>query len=110
MQKTCQRCGSAFSCLVNDIANCACSFILISSETITYLAKTKYDCVCNSCLNELNQMLEMITKESSSSQFMVEGLDFYYEGPYKVMTEYFHIKRGYCCGSGCRHCAYHTNN
>lgn len=110
MQKTCQRCGSAFSCLANDIAHCACSSIQLSSETKTYLAKTKYDCLCNSCLNELNQMLEMIVQESSSSASMIEGLDFYYEGPYKVMTEYFHIKRGYCCGSGCRHCAYPTNN
>ena len=24
----------------------------------------------------------------------------------KVMTEYFLIKRGFCCSSGCRHCPY----
>jgi hypothetical protein len=23
-----------------------------------------------------------------------------------VMTESFHIKRGKCCGSGCKHCPY----
>ncbi|ASD64398.1 DUF5522 domain-containing protein [Bdellovibrio bacteriovorus] len=23
---------------------------------------------------------------------------------YTVFTEYFHLKRGHCCGSGCRHC------
>ncbi len=55
-------------------------------------------------------MLEMIAKENNSNENMVEGLDYYFEGPYKVMTEYYHIKRGYCCGSGCRHCAYPTNN
>jgi ATP-dependent helicase YprA (DUF1998 family) len=32
--------------------------------------------------------------------------DFYIEGTRKVMTESYHIKRGYCCGSGCRHCPY----
>ena len=32
--------------------------------------------------------------------------DFYYEGPYLVFTEAYHLKRGYCCGSGCRHCPY----
>ena len=32
--------------------------------------------------------------------------DYYFEGPYMVFTEAYHLKRGYCCGSGCRHCPY----
>jgi len=32
--------------------------------------------------------------------------DYYYEGPYLVFTAAYHVKRGYCCGSGCRHCPY----
>jgi hypothetical protein len=32
--------------------------------------------------------------------------DFYYEGPYLVFTAVYHLKRGYCCNSGCRHCPY----
>ena len=32
--------------------------------------------------------------------------DFYMENGLKVMTEEYHIKRGYCCGSGCRHCPF----
>ncbi len=32
--------------------------------------------------------------------------DFYIEGPYIVFTAAYHLKRGYCCGSGCRHCPY----
>lgn len=32
--------------------------------------------------------------------------DFYYEGSYIVFTAAYHLKRGYCCGSGCRHCPY----
>ena len=33
--------------------------------------------------------------------------DFYLtpEG-YKVFTEQYHLRRGYCCESGCRHCPY----
>jgi hypothetical protein len=33
--------------------------------------------------------------------------DFYYspEG-YIVFTEKYHLKRGYCCQNGCRHCPY----
>ena len=32
--------------------------------------------------------------------------DSYFEGPYLVFTEAYHLKRGYCCQSGCRHCPY----
>ena len=32
--------------------------------------------------------------------------DFYYVGPYLVFTAAYHIKRGYCCNSDCRHCPY----
>ena len=33
--------------------------------------------------------------------------DFYHsEEGYIVFTEKYHIKRGYCCKSGCKHCPY----
>ena len=32
--------------------------------------------------------------------------DFYMEGPYVVFTAQYHLRRGYCCNSGCRHCPY----
>jgi hypothetical protein len=32
--------------------------------------------------------------------------DFYYEGPYMVFTAAYHLRRGYCCNSDCRHCPY----
>ncbi|HEY9138424.1 MAG TPA: DUF5522 domain-containing protein [Terriglobus sp.] len=35
--------------------------------------------------------------------------DFYYEGQFLVFTAAYHRKRGYCCGSGCRHCPYDEN-
>ena len=35
---------------------------------------------------------------------LIEGEDYYMEGPYLVFTESYHRKRGYCCKSGCRHC------
>jgi len=37
----------------------------------------------------------------------LEPEDYYYEGPNMVFTAAYHLKRGYCCGSGCRHCPYH---
>ena len=37
----------------------------------------------------------------------LEPEDFYYapEG-FLVFTERYHLKRGYCCQSGCKHCPY----
>jgi len=37
---------------------------------------------------------------------IVEDEDFYWEGDFIVFTRDYHLKRGYCCGSGCRHCPY----
>jgi hypothetical protein len=37
---------------------------------------------------------------------LVEGEDFYREGALVVFTARFLLRRGYCCGSGCRHCPY----
>lgn len=33
-------------------------------------------------------------------------LDYYYDGPYLVFRESYHLKRGSCCGQGCRHCPF----
>ncbi|MBK7884771.1 MAG: hypothetical protein IPJ81_14035 [Chitinophagaceae bacterium] len=42
---------------------------------------------------------------------LVEGEDFYYtETGYIVLTEKYHIHRGYCCGNGCRHCPFNYIN
>lgn len=48
--------------------------------------------------------------EEQTERFRRMGLeegDFYLspEG-YIVFTEQYHLKRGYCCQSGCRHCPY----
>ena len=37
---------------------------------------------------------------------LIEGEDFYREGAAIVFTARYHLRRGYCCGSGCRHCPY----
>jgi len=31
---------------------------------------------------------------------------YYIENGLYVFTEAYHLKRGYCCKSGCRHCPY----
>jgi hypothetical protein len=45
-----------------------------------------------------------------SKQNQLEEDDFYYsEQGFIVYTEKYHLKRGYCCKSGCRHCPYGFN-
>lgn len=39
-----------------------------------------------------------------------EGLDFYIENGFYVFTAHYLKNRGYCCGSGCRHCPYPKQN
>ena len=40
-----------------------------------------------------------------------EGEDFYYtDGGLVVFTSAYHLKRGKCCGSACRHCPYNYEN
>jgi 23S rRNA (cytidine1920-2'-O)/16S rRNA (cytidine1409-2'-O)-methyltransferase len=41
-----------------------------------------------------------------SAPRLVEDVDYYFEGGLMVLTESFLLRRGYCCGSGCRHCPY----
>ena len=38
---------------------------------------------------------------------LIEGEDFYFndEG-LMVLTEKYHLEKGFCCGNGCLHCPY----
>lgn len=36
--------------------------------------------------------------------------DYYFENGLMVFTEKYHLKRGYCCQRGCRHCPYKSRD
>lgn len=42
---------------------------------------------------------------------LTEGIDYYYnqEG-YIVLTEKYHLDKGFCCGNGCTHCPFEYVN
>jgi hypothetical protein len=46
------------------------------------------------------------SNENSGEALTPRPGEFYYEGPYLVFTEAYHLRRGFCCQSGCRHCPY----
>lgn len=43
---------------------------------------------------------------SAAPQPPLSPEDYYYEGKNLIFTAAYHLKRGSCCQSGCRHCPY----
>lgn len=42
---------------------------------------------------------------------LTEGIDFYInKDGYIVLTEKYHLDKGFCCGIGCLHCPYQYEN
>ena len=42
---------------------------------------------------------------------LIEGIDFYFnEENLMVLTEKYHLEKGFCCGEGCKHCPYDFEN
>lgn len=69
-------------------------------------------CLCQNCLEGLaanpratREALAVRGRSPASGTALLDG-DTYQEGEAIVFTEQFHLRRGYCCGSGCRHCPY----
>ena len=47
---------------------------------------------------------------SNNNNLKLTSEDFYLsEEGYRVFTEKYHLKRGYCCKNGCKHCPYKYN-
>ncbi|HKK76286.1 MAG TPA: cysteine-rich CWC family protein [Saprospiraceae bacterium] len=118
--KTCPQCQSTLSCSATSEQPCWCMdypALLPPGEQAS--------CLCPDCLSRaLQEKANTITKAilekrrpndvaslySKPSRKMIEGIDFYRESGRYVMTEWYHLKRGYCCGSKCRHCPYGHEN
>jgi len=42
---------------------------------------------------------------------LIEGTHYYInEEGFIVLTQQYHLERGYCCGNGCKHCPYNYEN
>ncbi|MCS5490424.1 DUF5522 domain-containing protein [Algoriphagus limi] len=49
----------------------------------------------------------MKSQKNSGNPPALEPGDYYFNKQgLMVFTEKYHRKRGYCCGSGCKHCPY----
>ena len=55
-------------------------------------------------------MDEFLFYKMYNKRMPLEEGDYYVnEQGYKVFTEQYHLKRGHCCKSGCKHCPYNYN-
>jgi len=45
-------------------------------------------------------------KKPIKPQEVLPGDYYFNENGLMVFTEQYHLRRGYCCGSGCKHCPY----
>lgn len=108
MIKKCGRCHNQFECLADKIDHCACTRLELSEECTRFLKKTHYDCLCISCLSELNFLTVLAAHYSfpELSDKMINHIHYYLENERMVFTEFYHILRGACCQNNCRHCAY----
>lgn len=109
--KRCWQCGAEFLCGAGDNAvRCWCDELPPISPSIGS------DCLCAVCLAGLaRQQAGQLNSEAPSgagnqtsarSAKLVEGEDYYDEGSMIVFTARYHLRRGFCCKSGCRHCPY----
>src|SRR5260370_40013690 len=112
-QKSCSNCGVSFTCgPAAGKGSCWCEEL----PRVSLVAGADQDCLCPACLSEAIGKLPMADANLSTSTHstmtspptLVEGEDYYCEGPAIVFTAHYLLRRGYCCENGCRHCPYET--
>src|SRR5216684_6833122 len=110
-QKSCSNCGVSFTCgPAAGKGNCWCEGL----PHVSLVAGADQDCLCPACLSgaiaklsRADANLSISTHSTMTSPpTLVEGEDYYCEGPAIVFTAQYLLRRGYCCESGCRHCPY----
>jgi len=119
--KRCTQCAADFSCRANH--PCWCTSLPVLDDCFP-----REPCgLCPECLKSrtLEQISQALAKfeagdtdnpaapylGQTQTQSLIEGIDYTIEGGVAlVFTAWYHLKRGECCGSGCRHCPYdHIN-
>ncbi|MFC3034435.1 DUF5522 domain-containing protein [Pseudoalteromonas fenneropenaei] len=103
---TCRRCDAILQCQPTD---CWC----FSLPAILPLDNAT-GCLCRTCLlqairayiasSELTLQEQITLAAPYKQQALIEGLDYDIEQGFMVFSRWYHLRRGACCGNGCRHC------
>ena len=115
MKKQCSVCLQSFECNSCVGQQCWCSQL----PAIMPLC-AEQDCRCPQCLtvavNEKitdflqNNPVKIAIPSQYKNNEIIQDIDYYLENGNYVFTEWYHRKRGSCCGNGCRHCPYAHQN
>ena len=57
-------------------------------------------------LSKSPKQSDLKTESLNHQKPLQEGEDFYFENGLMVLTASYLLRRGYCCGNGCRNCPY----
>ena len=114
--KCCSSCGIAFDCGdVSPEKKCWCN----DFPPIFNFSEAR-DCLCSNCFKnrcsiKIDEYVATLSPETAldnkakdlpKTTHLMEGIDYYLENGNYVFKAWFHLKRGSCCGNGCRHCPY----
>ena len=128
-EKYCPRCSTAFECNAGSIHLCRCTTVTLNENETGYIRVKYDDCLCSSCMqetkaeykssklnNRIKENFQQFLKEQKkicdnkkvpAKKDLIEEEDYYInEKGQWVFTELYHLKRGYCCNNGCKHCPY----
>lgn len=104
--RACPLCGRPNDCRLCATEACQgpcwCETVAIPDELIARVpvALRNKACICPGCVMDFHRG-RMQNRQSG----LLPG-EFYFDSGLMVFTEKYHLRRGWCCGSGCRHCPY----
>ncbi len=117
--KKCSSCGTDLLCSADD-ANTPCWCAQLPAIMPMSVSR---DCQCPDCLKHaiterINHAMQDISLEEklrlaapyANQSGLVEDIDYTLENGNYVFSAWYHLKRGSCCGSGCRNCPYDQTN
>lgn len=80
---------------------CWCESVSIPAEVLVGIppALQGKACLCQACTRS-------DPGDSASTPDETEADSYFTEDGRMVFTRAYHLRRGYCCGSGCRHCPF----
>ncbi len=103
----CPLCGGPNECQLCSPAaykgQCWCAHIEIPAELLDRVPEAFRNraCICRNCVTEFQQRKARQNPRSAAAG------DFYFDdNGLMVFTAAYHLRRGFCCASNCRHCPY----
>jgi hypothetical protein len=84
-------------------APCWCVKVNIPDELIAQVSAELQNnaCLCRACVMKFHR-----ARTSGWPPPKISPDDFDFDRGLMVLTAIFHLRRGYCCDHGCRHCPY----